>query len=106
MLPDNLGYLFDAALKLTPARPAVLQDETVLTFEDLHGRCNRMANVLREVGVREGDRVALMFNNDYRFLESLFGPMRLGAVSVPLNTKLGDEALTYILADSEREELI
>ena len=106
MLPDNLGYLFDAALKLTPARPAVLQDETVLTFEDLHGRCNRMANVLREVGVRAGDRVALMFNNDYRFLESLFGPMRLGAVSVPLNTKLGDEALTYILADSEAKVLI
>lgn len=83
MLPDNAGYLFDAPLKLTPARPAVLQDETVLTFENLDARCNQMANALRDLGVRAGDRVALMFSNDYRFLELLFGPMRLGAVAVP-----------------------
>jgi acyl-CoA synthetase (AMP-forming)/AMP-acid ligase II len=106
MLPNNLGYIFDAPLKLTPARPAVLQDETVLTFEDLDGRCNRMANVLRQLGVKAGDRVALMFNNDFRFLESLFGPMRLGAVSVPLNTRLGDEALVYVITDSEAQVLI
>ncbi len=106
MLPDNLGYLFDAALKLAPQLPAVLQDETVLTFEELDARCNRMANALRQLGVRAGDRVALMFSNDYRFLESLFGPMRLGAVSAPLNTKMGDESLVYVIADSEARVLI
>ena len=44
-----------------------------------------MANALAGLGVGAGDRVALMFSNDFRFLESLFGPMRLGAVAVPLN---------------------
>ena len=106
MLPDNLGFIFDAPLKLAPQLPAVLQDETVLTFEELDARCNQMANALRQLGVRAGDRVALMFSNDYRFLESLFGPMRLGAVSVPLNTKMGDEALAYVIADSEAQVLI
>ncbi|MGH9898769.1 MAG: class I adenylate-forming enzyme family protein, partial [Pyrinomonadaceae bacterium] len=106
MLPDNLGFIFNAALKLAPQLPAVLQDETVITFEELDARCNRMANALWELGVRAGDRVALMFSNDYRFLESLFGPMRLGAVSVPLNIKMGDEALAYVIADSEAQVLI
>jgi long-chain acyl-CoA synthetase len=106
MLPDNLGHLFDTALRLTPDRPAVLQDDTVLTFADLDGRCNRLANALRALGVGAGDRVALMFSNDFRFLESLFAPMRLGAVAVPLNTRMGDDALTYVVDDAEAAVLI
>ncbi len=106
MLPENVGYIFDAPLKLAPAQPAVLQDETVLTFEELDARCNQMANTLWQLGVRAGDRVALMFSNDYRFLESLFGPMRLGAVAVPLNTRMGDYALAYVIEDSEAKVLI
>jgi len=106
MLPDNLGFIFDAPLKLTPSVPAVLQEETVLTFEDLDARCNQMANALWKLGVRAGDRVVLMFSNDYRFLESLLAPMRLGAVSVPLNIRMGDDALVYVIADSEAKILI
>jgi long-chain acyl-CoA synthetase len=97
LLPDNLGYLFDVPLALTPAVPAVLQADTVLTFAELDERCNRLANALRALGVGAGTRVALMFGNDYRFLESLFGPMRLGAVAVPLNTRMGDDALRYVV---------
>ncbi len=101
MLPDNLGYLFETALALTPSKPAVFQGETVLTFADLGARCNRMANALAGLGVSAGERVALLFNNDHRFLETLFGVMRLGAVAVPLNIRMGDEALRYVTEDSE-----
>ena len=106
MLPENLGYLFDVPLQIQPTAPAVLQDDVVLTFRDLDERCNRVANVLMDLGVGPGDRVALMFNNDYRFIESLIGAMRLGAVPVPLNIRMGDEALTYVVVDSEAVVLI
>lgn len=101
MLPDNLGHLFHVPLTLTPDQPAVFQGDMVLTYAELDARCNRMANALEALGVRAGDRVALMFGNDFRFLESLFGPMRLGAVPVPLNTRMGDEALRYVIDDAE-----
>jgi long-chain acyl-CoA synthetase len=106
VLPENLGYLFDVPLQIQPTAPAVLQDDVVLTFRDLEERCNRVANVLMDLGVGPGDRVALMFNNDYRFIESLIGAMRLGAVPVPLNIRMGDEALTYVVVDSEAVVLI
>ena len=101
MLPDNLGYLFDAAARLTPDAPAVFAGDRVLSFGELDERCDRMANALAGLGVRRGDRVGLMFTNDFRFLESLFGTMRLGAVAVPLNIRMGDEALTHVLRDAE-----
>ncbi len=106
MLPDNLGHISDAPLRLTPDEHTVFQDDIVLSFQDLEARCNRMANALREIGVGEGERVALMFSNDYRFLESTFGPMRFGAVPVPLNTRMSDEALSYVLHDSKASVLI
>jgi long-chain acyl-CoA synthetase len=106
MLPENLGHLFDDALRLTPSKEAVFQGDRVLTFEDLDARTNRVANALAELGVGAGDRVGLMFANDFRFLESLFGPMRLGAVPVPLNIRMGDEALQYVLADSEARVVV
>src|SRR5215469_16782342 len=101
MLPENLGHLFEVPLRLQPTAPAVLQDDTVLSFRDLDERCNRMANALVSLGVRPGERVALMFNNDHRFIESLLGAMRMGAVPVPLNIRMGDEAIAYVIDDSE-----
>jgi len=106
MLPENLGYLFDVPLQIQPLSPVILQDDVVLTFKDLDERCNRMANALVNLGIGPGDRVALMFSNDYRFIESLMGAMRLGAVPVPLNIRMGDEALTYVVVDSEAVVLI
>ena len=106
MLPENLGHLFDVPLQLQPTAPAILQDDVVLTFQDLDERCNRMANALARLGVQAGDRVALMFSNDWRFIESLLGTMRLGAVPVPLNIRMGNEALNYVTADSEAVVLI
>ncbi len=106
MLPENLGHIFDAPLRLTPDAVAVIQDETTLTYRQLQERVCRMANVLRGLGVGAGDRVALMFGNDWRFLEAFFAPMRLGAVSVPLNIRMGDAALTYVLGDAEARVLV
>jgi acyl-CoA synthetase (AMP-forming)/AMP-acid ligase II len=106
MLPDNLGYLFDDALRLAPSKEALFQGDRVLTFAELDARVNRAANALAALGVGPGDRVGLMFSNDVSFLEALFGPMRLGAVPVPLNIRMGDEALQYVLADSEAGVLL
>jgi long-chain acyl-CoA synthetase len=106
MLPETLGHLFDVPLRLTPGAPAVFQDDTVLTYAELDAWCNRVASALAGLGVRAGDRVALMFGNDWRFLPAFFGPMRLGAVSVPLNIRMGDEALAYVVDDAEATVLV
>ncbi len=106
MLPDNVGYIFDVPLKVSPDRPAILQGDQVLSFAELDERCNRVANGLAKLGVNAGDRAALLIGNSIQFLETLFGVMRLGAVPVPLNSKMGDDGLAYVIADSEAVVLI
>ena len=105
-LPENLGHLFDEPLERDPSAIAVIQGDRQLSYDELDSRCNRLANVLLDLGVRPGDRVALLFDNDFRFLDCCFGAMRIGAIPVPLNIRMGDDALAFILDDCEAQVLI
>src|SRR5713101_8186694 len=103
---SNFGELFWKAVRLSPDKVAIEQDDVTLTYAQLEDRTARVAGLLRGLGVGRDDKVLLMFPNDWRFAECLFGPLRLGAVSVPANIKLGVEALTYIAQHSDSTVLI
>jgi long-chain acyl-CoA synthetase len=102
----GLGYLFDRALTTAPDKVAVIQDEILLTFRELDRRANRVGWALRRTDIGRADRVALLFDNDYRFLECYFGVLRLGAVVVPVNHRLSNEAAAYVLDHSDARLLV
>ena len=68
------------------------------------GRLNdaaaQFASVLAAAGIAKGDRVAILLSQGPETLVAHLGAMRLGAVSLPLFTLFGEEALAYRLADS------
>jgi acyl-CoA synthetase (AMP-forming)/AMP-acid ligase II len=97
---DHLGYLTADSVRLFPDRPALLQDDVVVSFAELDERADRVASGLLARGARPGSRVALLWFNDLRYVEQFLGIMRAGAVAVPLNTRQSDEVLAYVLADS------
>lgn len=102
----NFGWRVMAdAVRLYPGRVAVIQGENSLTYAELDERIRRAGSLLRQLGVTVGNRVALMFPNDHRFLELMFGAMRIGSVAVPLNIRMGQEALAYVLRDCEARVL-
>lgn len=103
---DHLGYLFGDAMQLYPDREALIQEDLTLTYQQLDDRCNRVARGLIDRDIRPSDRVALMWPNDVRYVESMFGTMRAGAIAVPLNIKLGDETLEYVLDNSDAVAVI
>lgn len=97
---DHLGYLIRDGVRLHPDRPALLQDDEVITYAGLDDRADRVAGFLAGRGVTAGERVGLLWQNDIRYVEGFLGIMRAGAVTVPLNVRQNDETLAYILADS------
>jgi len=103
---EGLGYLFDRALTTTPDKVAVIQDEILLTFRELDRRANRVGWALRRTDIGRADRVALLFDNDYRFLECYFSVLRIGAVVVPVNHRLSNEAAAYVLDHSDARILV
>src|SRR3984893_3334427 len=63
-------------------------DETKLSFAQLSERSNRIANALRALGVRRGDRILVMLGNVVPLWECMLAAMKLGAVIVPATTLL------------------
>ena len=90
----------------TPGRVAVMHGGDRLTYAQVHDRVTRLAHGLRGLGVRRGDRVAYLGPNHPAFLETLFAAGTLGAIVVPLNTRLAVPELARHLADSGTQALI
>jgi fatty-acyl-CoA synthase len=78
-----------------------------LTYGQLNDRATRLANHLRQhAGVRSGDRIAVLAMNRSEVLEALFAAAKLTAILVPLNYRLTQPELQYILEDSEPRVLL
>ncbi len=87
-------------------RVAVVDGDLTLTYAQLAERGDRLAAGLAELGVRGGDRVALLAANGHRYLEAFFGVPASGVVLVPLNTRLAQGELAHIVRHSGAKVLI
>ncbi len=68
--------------------------ENQWTYPELSGRSNQVANWLRSLGVRRGDRLILMLGNQGELWETILAAIKLGAVIIPASTLLGPADLT------------
>jgi acetyl-CoA synthetase len=72
--------------------------ESRLSFADLSRRSNQVANHLRRLGVRRGERILLMLGNVVPLWETMLAAMKLGAVVIPSTTLLGPTDLADRIA--------
>jgi long-chain acyl-CoA synthetase len=80
--------------------PALVFEGRTTSFREFDLQSNRVANALRESGLKEGDRVAYLGKNSDRYFEILFGAAKLGVVLAPINWRLARPELEYLLKDS------
>ncbi|MFE6336555.1 long-chain fatty acid--CoA ligase [Streptomyces sp. NPDC057798] len=106
MLNQGIGSWPARRARKTPDRVAVVHDDRTWTYGELHRRVLRLAHALRALGTRRGDRIAYLGPNHPAVLETLFAAGAIGAVFVPLNTRLAAPELAYNLADSGSTVLI
>ncbi|MBB6345546.1 fatty-acyl-CoA synthase [Nonomuraea muscovyensis] len=92
--------------QMTPSRPAFVFRDRTLSYAEIHERTTRLAGRLRRAGVTAGDRVAYLGPNHVAFAETMFATHKLGAVFVPLNSRLAAPEIAYMLADSGASVLI
>ncbi|MCC7413910.1 MAG: AMP-binding protein [Gammaproteobacteria bacterium] len=85
----------------TPAQIAIRFEDTAISYPELDARIKANACALRgELGIRPGDRIAYLGQNDPQMLVLLFACARLGAIFLPLNWRLAPLEHARILADS------
>ncbi|MEO7352240.1 MAG: long-chain fatty acid--CoA ligase [Marmoricola sp.] len=106
MLDQGLGSWPARRARMTPDKPALVQAGRVTTYAELEHRSTRLALGLRERGVSRGDRVAFLGLNCGELVETMFAVAKLGAVFLPVNTRLAPPELRHVLEDSGARLLI
>ncbi|BAU53989.1 long-chain-fatty-acid--CoA ligase [Mucilaginibacter gotjawali] len=97
----NLSVILEDSANRYPVKPAFTFMDTSLTYSQVNGYANQVANGLRAIGIRAGDKVALGCPNLPYFPIVYFGILKAGAVVVPLNVLLKKEEIEYHLRDSD-----
>jgi long-chain acyl-CoA synthetase len=97
----NLATLLESSARDFPARDAVVLGPTRLTYAQVNGAANQVANALLERGLQPGDKVALTCPNVPYFPIVYYGILKAGGVVVPLNVLLKNREIAYHLRDSD-----
>jgi long-chain acyl-CoA synthetase len=98
----NLAYLLTRASGIWPDNRAIcLGPNPHATYRQFADRAARIGAGLRgEHGLQKGDRVAIIMKNRPEYLEALYGIWFAGLAAVPINAKLHEREVAYILEDS------
>jgi len=102
----GIGSWIERRARAAPDSGALIAGDWSVTYAELAGRARRLANGLRTLGVAKGDRVAWLGPNHPAFLESLFAAGLLGAALAPVNHRLDEAEISWILADIKPRVLI
>ncbi|MBM7112805.1 AMP-binding protein [Archangium primigenium] len=104
----NLGLIPAKWAALTPRRTALIDipHQRRIDWASLDARVRRLAHGLRALGLRSGDRVAVLSRNGIEYQELYFAVARAGLVLLPLNWRLSPEALRTLLTDAEPALLV
>ena len=102
----TVGTLPERAARRWGTREAICFRDRRWTFAEVAAGVDRAARGLVALGVRPGDKVALWMVNRPEWIEIAFAVMRIGAVLVPVNTRLRTDDAAYILDQSDSTTLI
>ena len=97
----NLSILLEDSARRYPNRDALVLGDTRLTYAQVNGAANQVANLLVERGIEPGDKVALSCPNLPFFPIVYYGILKAGAVVVPLNILLKGREVAYHLDDAD-----
>ncbi|MUK88993.1 long-chain-fatty-acid--CoA ligase [Ornithinibacillus sp. L9] len=102
----NIPNILAAQARKYPNKEALVTPQERLTYLEWNEAVNKLANSLSELGVQTGDKVVLHMPNTKEFLFTYFAVQRLGALIVPINAKLVQQEITYILEHSDAKVFV
>ncbi len=103
---SNLGEMMTVQAKKWKNKPLIYFDDKIFTYIQIEKMANKAARMLKERGLKKGDRVAIIMENSPFYLISLITVFKAGAIAIPVNNMLREVEFEYILKDSGSKFLI
>ncbi|MBI2849496.1 MAG: long-chain-fatty-acid--CoA ligase [Chloroflexi bacterium] len=97
----NTSDFLTISAAICPDKEAIVFEGKRISFSQLNERVNRLGNALLKLGVKKGDRIAMMQVNTNQCIEAYFAIARIGGIYVPLNFRAKANELPYMLNTAE-----
>ncbi len=104
--PLLIKQLFLAPVADNPEQEIVYRGTDRFTYREFRKRVHKLANVLTELGVKQGDTVAVMDWDSHRYLECFYAIPMIGAVLHTVNIKLSPEQIIYTIDHAEDDFIL
>ena len=101
--PRTLGQFL---LERDGSRPALVTPTARLSYEGLREKAKQAAGALQALGIRKGDKVAILLPNGENWLALFYGAALIGAVTVPVNTRFKAAEIDFCLKQSGAKLLV
>lgn len=102
----HLVELLKNSARRYPSKTALIFGQKKTSYAHLDLLSDRIAQGLREAGVRKADKVAVLLDNSPHFVIAYFAIVKVGAIAVPVNHMFKTEEVEYILKDSQASVII
>ena len=101
--PRNLciHQIFERHVKAHPDRVAMIAGDEQLTYEQLNAKANQLARYLLEVGVNDGDFVAIALQRSVDMIICILATLKVGAAYVPVDPDYPEERIGFMLSDTQ-----
>lgn len=104
--PLLVKSLFQTPVVDNPDQEIIYRGERRFTYREFRKRVCRLANALVDLGVKQGDTVAMMDWDSHRYLECFFAIPMIGAVLHTVNIKLSPEQILYTIGHAEDDYIL
>jgi long-chain acyl-CoA synthetase len=105
-----VGDIFRKRARNTPDRVAIVEhrgkERLAITFRELNQELNRFAHATRTLGLRRGQKVAILGLNSTEYLIALYGTAKAGLTAVPINPGMAAADIAYVLNHSEADCIV
>lgn len=91
---------------MLPEKTAVVYNDRELTYRQLNNAANCLANHFLKLGIKKGDRIAILIPNSLEVVIIWHATQKMGATAVPINSRLRSEEISHILNDAACKVLI
>src|SRR5205823_12318570 len=98
---QSLGEVLERQARGRGTAEALVTPSRRITYEDLYLRARSAATTLHTLGVGRGDHVGILMGNDEKWLALFYGAALIGAVTVPVNTRLKAAEIRYCIEQAD-----
>jgi fatty-acyl-CoA synthase len=96
-----IKHILEYGVKWAADQEIVYRDLVRYTYRDMYERVHRLANALEDLGIKKGDKVAVLDWDSHRYLECYFAIPMMGAILHTVNVRLSPEDLVYTMNHAE-----